>query len=401
MDSLPHSTDAPLPTSTEVLVVGGGPVGQTLAVALRARGVDATVVDQQAGPADTSRAAVIHARTLEVLTDLGVNDELLRLGLVAPRFTVRDRDRTLLSVDFGRLPSAHPYTLMISQDLTERVLTDRLRQLGGRVHYGVQVVDVKQVTDHVVATMEDGRTVRASYVVGTDGMHSTVRAQAGIGFPGTAYAESFVLADVHLEWDLPTDETQLFFDADGLLVVAPLPGGRHRVVAPLDPAPEHPTRDDVQAILDARGPQRTPASVREVVWGSRFRVHHRLADRYHAGRLALAGDAAHVHSPAGGQGMNTGIQDAVALAGHLSALVDDDTRQGDLDAYEAERRPVAASVLTMTDRLTRLATTRSRPLQMVRNAGLRVLDRIPAARNAVAMNLSELGTDPNRSRARS
>ncbi|MGW0231583.1 FAD-dependent monooxygenase [Actinopolymorpha singaporensis] len=399
MNSLHHPTSAPLPASTQVLVVGGGPVGQTLAVALRVRGVDATVVDQRSGPADTSRAAVIHARTLEVLTDLGVNDELLRLGLIAPRFTVRDRDRTLLSVDFGGLPSTHPYTLMIPQDVTEHVLTERLHQLGGQVHYGHQVVDVKQLADHVVVTMADGQTIRSAYVVGTDGMHSTVRTQAGIAFPGTAYAVSFVLADVHLDWDLPTDETQLFFDSAGLLVVAPLPGGRHRIVAPLDPAPEDPTPDDIQAVLDARGPQRTPARVRDVVWGSRFHVHHRLADHYHSGRLVLAGDAAHVHSPAGGQGMNTGIQDAVALAPHLSALVEDDTRQGELDAYEAERRPVAARVLTMTDRLTRLATMRSRPLQKVRNAGLRVLDRIPAVRQAVAMNLAELSTDPNRSPA--
>ncbi|NYH93191.1 FAD-dependent monooxygenase [Actinopolymorpha rutila] len=400
MNSLHNPTNVPLPTSTQVLVVGGGPVGQTLAVALRIRGVDTTVVDQQSGPADTSRAAVIHARTLEVLTDLGVNDELLRRGLIVPRFTVRDHDRALLSVDFRGLPSAHPYTLMCPQDVTERVLTDRLHQLGGQVHYEHQVVDVKQLSDHALATMADGRTVRAQYVVGTDGMHSTVRAQAGIGFPGTAYAGSFMLADVHLDWELPADEIQLFFATAGLMVVAPLPGGRHRVVATVDVTPEHPTRDDLQALLNTRGPLRTPAHVRDVVWGSRFHVHHRLADRYHAGRLVLAGDAAHVHSPAGGQGMNTGIQDAVALTRHLSALIEDESRQAELDAYEAERRPVATGVLSLTDQMTRVATVRSVPLQKLRNAGLRVLDRIPAARQAVAMNLAELSTDPNRDPAR-
>ncbi len=400
MNSPHHPTDVQLPTSTQVLVVGGGPVGQTLAVALRARGVDATVVDQRSGPADTSRAAVIHARTLEVLTDLGVNDELLRRGLIVPRLSVRDHDRTLLSVDFRGLPTAHPYTLMCPQDVTERVLTERLHQLDGTVHYGHQVVDVKQLADDAVATMADGRTIRAAYVVGTDGMHSTVRTQAGIDFPGTAYAGSFMLADVHLDWELPAEEIQLFFASAGLVVVAPLPGGRHRVIAIVDVAPEHPTRDDIQAILNARGPRRTPAHVRDVVWGSRFHVHHRLADRYHVGRLVLAGDAAHVHSPAGGQGMNTGIQDAVALAGHLSALVEDESRQGELDAYEAERRPVATGVLSMTDRMTRLATVRSLPLQKVRNAGLSALGRIPAVRRAVAMNLAELSTDPARARRR-
>ena len=245
-------------------------------------------------------------------------------------------------------------------------------------------------------TLASGETIRASYVVGADGMHSVVRDHSGIGFTGDAYMQSFVLADVTMDWPLPRDEVTLHFASAGLAVVAPLPGGRYRIVATLDEAPEHPDRGDVQALLDARGPQRQRARIEDIVWSSRFRVHHRLADHFRAGRLLLAGDAAHVHSPAGGQGMNTGIQDAVTLAACLTAVLRDGAPATELDRYEAARRPVAAGVVALTHRMTRLATMRSAPQRTLRNAVLRVLGRVPAVQRTLAMNLSELATDPDR-----
>jgi 2-polyprenyl-6-methoxyphenol hydroxylase-like FAD-dependent oxidoreductase len=216
-----------------------------------------------------------------------------------------------------------PYTLMLPQDITEDVLTRRLDELGGTVHRGYELARLDQDGAGVTATMLDGETVRASYVVGADGMHSAVRDQTRIGFAGDSYAQSFVLADVHLDWEFDDTEVMLYLSAAGLVVTAPLPGGRHRIVATVDEAPERPDRHHIQALLDARGPQKHPARVNDVVWSSRFRVYHRLADRYREGRILLAGDAAHVHSPAGGQGMNTGIQDAVALAAPLAAVLRD------------------------------------------------------------------------------
>ncbi|HEY0345601.1 MAG TPA: FAD-dependent oxidoreductase [Solirubrobacteraceae bacterium] len=382
-----------LPRTTDVLVVGAGPVGLTLAASLQARGADVVVLDKAAEGANTSRAAVIHARTLEVLHGIGVSDELVRRGVIVPRFTVRDRDRALLSVDFDGLPTRHPYTLMLPQDITEDVLTNRLAELGGGVHRPYELARLEQDDDGVTATMVGGETVRASYVVGADGMHSAVRDQAGIGFAGDTYGQSFVLADVHLDWEFDDSEVMLYFAPAGLVVVAPLPGGHHRIVATADAAPEHPGRDDIQALLDARGPQKRPARVTDVVWSSRFRVHHRLADRYREGRMFLAGDAAHVHSPAGGQGMNTGIQDAVALAVPLAGVLRDGADERILDGYEAERRPVAADVIAFTDRMTRVATVDRSAVRTIRNAALRVLNRIPAVRRKIALNLSELAID--------
>ncbi|MGI5418538.1 FAD-dependent monooxygenase [Actinomadura luteofluorescens] len=385
-----------LPESTGVLVVGAGPAGLSLAASLRQKGVDAVLLDRAAEGANTSRAAVVHARTLETLREVGATSELVERGIIVPRFTVRERDRVLLTVEFGDLPTDFPYTLLVPQNVTEEILLGRLHTAGGVVHRPFEVSGLEQDEDGVTATLADGGQIRAAYAVGTDGMHSTVREHAGIAFEGDAYPQSFVLADVHLDWAGGSEEVMLFFSAEGVTVVAPLPGGRHRIVATVDEAPREPTAADVQALMDARGPKRHPALIKDVVWSSRFRVHHRLAAHYRAGRVFLAGDAAHVHSPAGGQGMNTGIQDALNLAGKLAAVLGDGAPDAVLDEYEAERRPVAEQVVSFTDKMTNVATVGSPVLRGMRNTLLRTLDWIPAVHRTMAMNLSELSTDPTR-----
>lgn len=372
---------------TDVLIVGAGPTGLTAAASLAARGVAATVVDRQPAGANTSRAAVVNARSLEVLEGLDVARRLVKEGVQAPRFTIRDRARTLIPIDFSALPTAYPYSLMVPQSTTERLLLDRLTELGGTVVRPKTLTAITQDDRGVTASFADGDVMRARYAVGADGIRSVVREGAGIGFQGDVYDESFVLADVRLAGDAPHDEVILFWAKAGLTVVAPLPGGVHRIVAPVAEAPEEPSAQLVQQILDTRvGAARM--TVTDVVWGSRFRVHHRVADRYRAGRLLLAGDAAHVHSPAGGQGMNLGIQDAVALADALAAVLagGPDTL---LDDYSTARRPIALDVVEMTDRLTRLATLppAARP---IRNAAILLAGRLPAVRMGLARRLSGL-----------
>jgi 2-polyprenyl-6-methoxyphenol hydroxylase-like FAD-dependent oxidoreductase len=375
------------PTDTDVLIVGAGPTGLTLAASLRAQGIRCTLIDRLTEGANTSRAAVVHARTLEVLEPLGVTPELLRRGVPAQRFTIRDRDRVLVPIAFDRLPTRYPFTLMVSQADTEAVLLQRLRALGGEVLRPRTLTGLTQEARHAVATLDDGSRITARYVVGADGMHSAVRQLAGIAFEGGSYGESFVLADVRLEGDVPHDEVILYFSPAGMVVVAPLPGGVHRIVATVDEAPEVPDTAFVQTLLDSRGPERSPVRVAGLLWGSRFRVHHRIAERYRAGRVLIAGDAAHVHSPAGGQGMNVGILDATALAAALvAALQGDDSA---LDAYGRARRPIAGQVVKLADRLTRLATV-APAWRRVRNLLLSTLARLPRMRRRLAWQLSGL-----------
>jgi 2-polyprenyl-6-methoxyphenol hydroxylase-like FAD-dependent oxidoreductase len=301
---------------------------------------------------------------------------------------MRQGARTLIPIDFSGLPTEYPYTLMISQATTEALLAGRLAELGGEALRPKALTRLSQDRDGVTATFDDGDTIRARFVVGCDGAHSTVREQAGVGFAGGEYAESFTLADVRLSGEAPVDEVILFYAMNGLNVLAPLPGGIHRIVAPSENAPEVPSADFVQDIMDTRGFGPGRSVVTELVWGSRFHIQHRVADSYRAGRLLLAGDAAHVHSPAGGQGMNLGIQDAVALADVLPDVLHGGSDSA-LDAYTASRRPIARAVLATTGRLTRLATL-PRAARPARNGLMQLAAQIPVVRTRLAWRLSGL-----------
>ncbi len=375
-------------STTDVLVVGAGPVGLTAAVVLAQHGHDVTIVDSQAEGTNTSRAAVVHPHTVELLEPYGVTAELVARGVHTPTFAIRDRDQLLIAVPFSELPTRYPYTLMISQAETEAFLLARLEQLGVKVTRPATVTAVTQDDDHVVATFADGDQLQARYLIGADGMHSAVRQQAGIGFTGSSYEESFVLADVHMSGGVPQNEVSLYFSPAGLVVVAALPDGMYRIVATADEAPEHPDVAFVQQVLDERGPKAHPAIVEDVVWGSRFRVHHRIADSFRDNRILLAGDAAHVHSPAGGQGMNLGIEDAVILGERLSRVLAGESEDL-LDGYAAVSRRNAEGVVSLAGKLTELATASAR-IRPIRNRVMRLAGKVPAIRSRLAWRLSGL-----------
>ncbi len=377
---------------TDVLIVGAGPTGLALAAELRRQGVSPVIVDQQELGANTSRACVVHARTMEVLEPLGETARLLALGVKVPIFRIRDRDRILVTIDFSTIKSSYPFTLMCPQDRIEQSLAQRLEELDCRVLRPCRLVRFERSETGVAAELEAGETahsVEAKWLVGCDGIHSTVRNTSGIGFEGGAYEEEFVLADVRMKWPLTRDEVTLFYSPEGLVVVAPLPDDHFRIVATVEQAPEAPSRNFIQDILNHRGPTADPALVHAVVWSSRFRIQHRVATGLRKGRILLCGDAGHVHSPAGGQGMNTGIQDGVSLANTLAATLKDGD-EARLDAWAKERHRVATDVVKMTDRLTRVATVKSGFAQHVRNTAVALAGQIPQFRSAIANKLAEL-----------
>ncbi|TDX29812.1 2-polyprenyl-6-methoxyphenol hydroxylase-like FAD-dependent oxidoreductase [Modicisalibacter xianhensis] len=383
-----------LPEDVDVLIVGAGPTGLALAIGLAQQGIRHAIVERRRHIAATSRAVVIHAYTLEHLDALGVSEQLIQRGLAVSCLAMHARGTTLVTASFSALPTRYPYALMLSQAETEVILEARLESLGGKVLRGYNATDLMQAETYASVTLADEKevssSIKARYVVGADGMHSLVRQAARIPFQGGDYEEAFILADVAMDWELPRQEINLFFAPEGVMVVLPLPGDRFRIVAACHGASAAPSAGEMQAILDRRGPAGGLARIRTLIWSSHFHIHHRLAECFHQGRVVLAGDAAHVHSPAGGQGMNLGLVDACLLAERLTEAIVDDGGSSALDDYQARRKPVAEHVIQTTDRMTRLATINSYPLRLARNVSLRTLGKIQTFRRSLVMNLSGL-----------
>ncbi|HYD61537.1 MAG TPA: FAD-dependent monooxygenase [Noviherbaspirillum sp.] len=371
---------------TDVLIVGAGPTGLTLALQLAQFGIRLLVIDARAEEANTSRATIVHARTLEVLEPLGASARLIEIGIRIPRFTIRDS--TLVSIEFSQLRTRYPYALTISQADTERVLLGLLQELAVRVVRPRKLISLDQTRAGAVATLDNGTMLSARYVVGADGAHSVVRKEARIELDSGSHDHSFVLADVVLNGNMPSREVTLYFSPDGPVVVAPLPGGIFRIIAQVASDLSKPDCALMQSLLDRCGQKVSPGTVERLIWGSSFNVHHHIANRYHRGHIYLAGDAAHVDSLAGGQGMNTGIQDA-ALLGKLLAIAVQSNDPELLDEYEKKRRPAAVQIIELADKLARLATT---PMYRgpLRSAALFWLARNPEMQYHLALQLAGL-----------
>lgn len=362
-------------SDAEVLVVGAGPTGLTLAAQLAAYGIRCRIIDQSLDRARESRALAIQPRTLEVLAPLGVTREMIASGNKAVRLRMHAGRRTvpIRLFDIGVNDTAHPYLLFLSQAETERILGAHLATRGVQVERGVQLVRLKQAGGLAVASLrhQDGReeSVRARYVVGCDGAHSTVRQQAGIAFSGSAYPQTFVLADLEADGIEP-GAAHVFLADRGLLFFFPL--GRPRTWRMLamrprgsvTPGDAPVTLADVQALTDAY--TGIPVRLHDPVWMTNFRLQNRGAAYYRTGRVFLAGDAAHIHSPAGAQGMNTGIQDAVNLGWKLALALQGAAPAAILNTYEPERAPVGRAVRRFTDRAFTVATSTNPLMRFLR-----------------------------------
>jgi 2-polyprenyl-6-methoxyphenol hydroxylase-like FAD-dependent oxidoreductase len=398
------SQHVPEPERTDVVIVGAGPTGLTAAVRLAQLGIPHVVLEAAPAPTTTSKAALVHASSLELLSELGVADDLVAVGQVMHRIVLVDRGRLLVRVDLTGLPSRYPFALGVPQSTTEALLLRRLDELGGSVRRSHRVGSVRTDADGPVVSgvveSAGGQAfeIHARYVVGADGSHSCVRAALGLDFPGETYPSQFLLADVALAGvPGPSDEATIAMSPAGVTVLGPLPGGTHRVVATVDGGtqiPPAPDRAFLDALLRERGVQARTAA--EPVWSSRFLVHHRVADRFRVGPAFLAGDAAHVHSPAAGQGMNTGIADAYDLATRMAAVLTGQAEGDVLDGYERTRRNAALEVLRLTDRITGISMLRRPIPRTARRLVAHTLGRLPAVQHRVAMSVAGLARSPLR-----
>jgi 2-polyprenyl-6-methoxyphenol hydroxylase-like FAD-dependent oxidoreductase len=353
-------------SDTPVLVVGAGPTGLTAAMELSRLGVGVRIVDRAAAPSTTSRALGVQARTLELLRPRGIGDEMLRWGNPAQRTALYTRGERIAAIEFGRMATPYPFILLLAQAETERLLTAQLQRHGVKVERQVEVVDVRNTSSGTVsATLRgaDGseESVTARYLIAADGSHSALRTSLGLPFAGRTLDQDYVLGDVRVGNGgagdpVPTDQLSIFLSRRGFLAVFPLGDGLFRFMA-TDPdglarGSGAPTLADIQRLWDRTAA--TPATLSALDWSSRFRINSRHLAQLRCGQVFFGGDAAHVHSPAGGQGMNTGIQDMINLSWKLAMVLRGAARPELLDTYHSDRLPVIEQVVSMTERATRL-----------------------------------------------
>jgi 2-polyprenyl-6-methoxyphenol hydroxylase-like FAD-dependent oxidoreductase len=367
-----------------------------LAVTLAQLRISHVIIDTKPSAAPGSKAAAIQPRTLEYLDRVGVAEALIEDGLRGGGFAVVDRDRSLMRMSYDTVASPFPFLLLIGQQQTEVRLAERLEALGGHVHRQATLLDLHDEFPGTAATIVDAEglvhAVTARYVAGCDGVHSTVRRLAGIDFPGEAPPALFALADIVVEAAGPADlDTTFSLSPHGMLITSPLPANQVRVVASVADGTPAPDAAAVAELLSSRGGGWIrSARVESVASGSAYRVQQRVAATLRKDNVFLLGDAAHTHSPAGGQGMNTGIQDAANLGWKLHHVLTERAAAELLDSYDAERRPVAAHLIAFTAQLMQIATVAEPSSVELRNDALQAVGNVPGVTDYLATRLAQL-----------
>jgi 2-polyprenyl-6-methoxyphenol hydroxylase-like FAD-dependent oxidoreductase len=378
-----------------LLIAGGGPTGLSLAITCGRFGVPVRIIDRAEQPSAVSKALAVWSGSLEAFDGMGVMPQFLAAGVRLHGLSAGTRGRELVSLKVGPgIDSPYPFPLLLPQSRTEQILGGRLAELGTTVERGVELADFTQDADGVTATLRhmDGREerVRTQYLVGCDGARSTVRQKLGVEFQGFTEKQICLLVDARIEGRaLDPASIYLWWQNGGTIALFPVESGVWRVFAARDGQGDHPaTLEELQAAMDRHGPG--GMRLADPSWLSIFRTNERLAARYRVGRCFLAGDAAHIHSPAGGQGMNTGIQDAVNLGWKLGQVLNG-VGQTELllDSYEAERRPIAREVVKGAAQKFHMAYGAGLGPKLLKNMVVPLVMRFPAAQRRLQIELSE------------
>jgi 2-polyprenyl-6-methoxyphenol hydroxylase-like FAD-dependent oxidoreductase len=378
---------------TDILIVGAGPVGLFLANECARRGLRSRIIETRSSQSIHSKALAIFPRTLEIFDMAGVVAPFLETANRVTSVAVMTHGRTLAHMQFNPDESPYSFIAMVPQNVTEKLLAEQLQMKGGAVEYETTFVSADQQNDAVnviLGRKGEQLNLRASVVVGCDGAHSKVRQSLHLPLEGGEYEASFMLADIDTNETLPGDELQLCPSELGPLAIFPMSATRRRIVATIEHAEgDSPSLELVRKILIERAPSSIEAHA--LHWSSYFRIHHRQATKLRVGRIFIAGDAAHIHSPFGGQGMNTGLHDAWNLAWKLDLFLRGYGTERLLDSYGAERLPVIKDVIETTDLLTRVMGTPNRLVQGLRGVVLPMISRLAPFQHAFVQKLSELG----------
>src|SRR5215470_14538804 len=369
---------------TDVLIIGAGPTGLMLANQLTRRGVRTVIIDRNPGPTRETRALGVQARTLEIYSHLGIVDRALELGKRSTGGNIWADGQRRARIAFGETGQGvtpYPYLLVLGQDDNERIMGDHLREMGGSVQWNTELVSVTQTPESATAVVRlaDGseKSITAAWVAGCDGARSKVRESGGIEFAGAPYEHVFFVADTELTGSMVPDEVNVYLFRDGFHLLFPMRGKDHWRIAGILPPPLRNKADlKFDAVIPSlRNEAGAGLSIKSCTWFSTYRIHHRRAMRFRDRRCVLLGDAAHIHSPVGAQGMNTGLQDAYNLAWKLALVINNQAKPALLDSYEQERIPIAQALLNGTDRAFRLVVSESWTAGLLRT---KILSRLAA-----------------------
>ncbi len=379
---------------TDVLIIGAGPVGLFLANECARRSLRYRLVETRARQSEHSKALAIFPRTLEIFDMAGVVEQFLGAANRVTSVAVMTPERTLARMQFTPEESPYQFVAMVPQDVTEKLLVAELQHKGGAVEYETTFASAEQRDGYVAAVLDHKGTplkLNASFVVGCDGAHSAVRQSLAIPFAGAEYKDAFLLADIETNDALPADQLQLCPSEFGPVAIFPMSATRRRIVASIEKAEgDVPTLDLVQRILVQRAPA---IEAQALHWSNYFRIHHRHVGQMRVGRIFIAGDASHIHSPFGGQGMNTGLHDVWNLAWKLDLFLRGHGNEKLLDSYGEERLPVIKSVIDLTHFLTRVLGTPNRLAQTLRDTLIPMVSRLAPFQHAFVRRLSELGIE--------
>jgi len=383
-------------TSMSVLVCGAGPTGLVAALELARRGIDVRIVDAEPNPSQLSKAAVLWRRSLEVLHASVPVEQFTTQGRPVYGIQFEADGSVLQEIDFGVDTGRFPHGLLIPQNKTESILNEALESLGIQVERGVAVKDFSSCADHVEVQFSDGVCSQFAWLVGADGAHSTVRKRLGVKFPGVAIDRRWLLADLELAEAGPEDRIRMFLSSAGLLGLFPYGNKVWRVIADAGPIDLESTRIDptCENMLHVlRSRSGLDWTIKKALWLSEFRINERQVDQYCHGRVILAGDAAHIHSPAGGQGMNTSIQDAVNLSWKLAMVIKRQATSSLLTTYQDERHPVGASVVQGSGRMLRIMMNQNPLIGFFRRWVLPYIIGLPPIRKEAVNRLSEVDVE--------
>lgn len=389
----------------DVLVVGAGPTGLTAAAEAVRHGLSVRIVDANAIRSIHSKALVLHSRSLEIFTDMGLVDQVLKRGQEFRALNIYADGKVLSRINFRSIDwqdALYPFWLSLPQSETERCLEEHLAQQGVKVERLTQLSSLRQLDDRVEATLKQvGKAgepvsetqVEASWLIGCDGARSTTRKLSNIPFEGSAEDDVFILGDVFIDWSQAEDEGYNFMASDGILLVVPLPEPKRcRIIAHMPDLRPEQAPDITLELLQSLMDQRTglDSKLQDLAWSSNFSVKHLVAAQHRQGRVLLAGDAAHIHSPVGGQGLNTGIQDAYNLIWKLALVQRGEGTEQLLDSYEEERHDVAQATIKNVSFATKVVTLKNPLSKALRNQLAAILVNTDAVQNRFGRNVGML-----------